>query len=367
MRSARQKSNKMAIYHLTAKTVSRGGASAKARHDYIKREGRYQADRKEVISSQSGNMPEWAKGCPGAYWDSADVYERGNGRLFKQLEFALPRELSTEQQQNLVQKFVSKITSTKDGPLPYSYAIHKGHNKENPHCHLMISERANDGYSRTAETWFKRANSKVPEKGGAKKTEELKPKEWLQEIRKDWSQQANNILELAGYQSRIDHRSLEAQGISREPTQHLGPVVSALEAKGIQTRRVRDFAKYDDNIDKIISELEAAKAQKIVIITGMSDARKLFQVEKKRLQRRIEREQKEIELDQKNRELIELEYKKQIELENNRQFEKEQAVMEFDQMGCEHTDFQEKSELEIQEDLEQEEQKIDRIRGGMGR
>ena len=367
MRSARQKLSKMAIYHLTAKTVSRGSASAKARHDYIEREGHYQADRKEVIYSHSGNMPEWAKRCPGVYWDFADLYERGNGRLFKQLEFALPRELNTEQQKNLVQEFVGKLTLVKDGHLPYSYAIHKGHNKENPHCHLMVSERANDGYNRTAETWFKRANSKAPEKGGAKKTEELKPKEWLQEIRKDWSQQANRVLELAGHQARIDHRSLEAQGIGRTPTQHLGSVVAALEAKGIQTRRVREFVQYDDNISKIIWELETAKAQKSAIISGIDNARKRFHVEKKRRQRQLEREQAARELDRKKRARVELEYPKQLEWENQRQIEQEQAAREFDQRIYERADLQEKLELEIREDLEQEDKKRDRIRGGMGR
>lgn len=296
MRSARLKA-KMAIYHLSAKTVSRGSASAKARHDYIEREGRYQADREEVTHSQSGNMPEWAKEHPRDYWDSADVYERGNGRLFKQLEFALPKELNTEQQKELVQTFVDKIMSTKDGPLPYSYAVHKGHDKENPHCHLMISERALDGHQRTPETWFKRANSRTPEKGGAKKTEALKPKEWLQEIRQEWGQQANRALERAGIDARIDHRSLEAQGITdRQPTQHLGPAVAAMEAKGIQTERAREVPQGENS--QVLRELAEARAQKAAINDGMSEARQRFQAEKERRQQEKER-QKEVERQRK--------------------------------------------------------------------
>ena len=137
----------MAIYHLTAKTVSRGsGTTAKARHEYIEREGRYKADSAEVLHMESGNMPEWAKECPGSYWQAADLYERANGRLFKQLEFALPRELTAEQQKDLATSFVRGLARTNDGPLPYSFAIHQGHDRDNPHCHMMISERVNDGF-----------------------------------------------------------------------------------------------------------------------------------------------------------------------------------------------------------------------------
>ncbi|MGG6725263.1 UNVERIFIED_CONTAM: DNA primase, partial [Salmonella enterica subsp. enterica serovar Weltevreden] len=45
-----------------------------------------------------------------------------------------------------------------------------------PDCPLMISERINDGIERPAAQWFKRYNGKTPEKGGAQKTEALKPK-----------------------------------------------------------------------------------------------------------------------------------------------------------------------------------------------
>ena len=271
----------MAIYHLTAKTVSRGTSSAKARHDYIEREGKYQADKEEVSYSQSGNMPEWAEDAK-KYWDSADVYERGNGRLFKQLEFALPKELTKDEQKELVQGYVDKLTSTKDGALPYSFAIHKGHDKENPHCHLMVSERAIDGNDRTPETWFKRANNKTPEKGGARKTEELKPKEWLQEARKEWSLQANRALERSGHEARIDHRSLKAQGIDREPTQHLGPASAAMERKGIKTDRGQAVRIGGDLGNQAERELETARAQKSAITSGINEARERFQAEKQR-------------------------------------------------------------------------------------
>jgi len=156
--------------------------------------------------------------------------------LFKQLEFALPKELSPAQQIALAAHFCREMARTKDGPLPYSFAVHKGHDKENPHCHLLISERVNDGIIRAPGQWFKRA-AKDPAKGGAKKTNELRPREWLLHSRELWAEQANHALRLAGYEARIDHRTLEAQGIHRVPTTHLGPSVAAMERKGVRTLR----------------------------------------------------------------------------------------------------------------------------------
>lgn len=227
----------MAIYHLTAKTVSRGSSvSAAVRSDYIERCGRYAADHAELLHTGHGNMPAWAADAPRNYWEAADVHERANGRLFKQLEFALPKELSPEQQFALAASFCREMAQTKDGPLPYSFAIHKGHDKQNPHCHLLISERVNDGICRAPEIWFKRA-AKDPAKGGAKKTNELRPREWLLQCRELWAERANHALRLAGHEARIDHRTLEAQGIDRVPTTHLGPSVAAMERKGISTLR----------------------------------------------------------------------------------------------------------------------------------
>lgn len=204
----------MAIYHLTAKTGSRnGGQSAKAKADYIQREGRYSRDRAEVLHTQSGHLPEWAE-RPADYWDAADLYERANGRLFKEVEFALPVELTLDQQRELVDEFARHLTEGER--LPYTLAIHAGKG-ENPHCHLMISERKNDGIKRPADQWFKRHNAKQPERGGAQKSESLKPKGWLEQTREAWADHANRALERAGHDARIDHRTLEAQGIERLP------------------------------------------------------------------------------------------------------------------------------------------------------
>ena len=265
----------MAIYHMTAKTVSRGsGSSAKSRHEYIERKGRYEKDKEEVIEAVNGNMPEWAQDDPNKYWQAADNFERGNGRLFKQLEFALPKELSEQEQISLAQEFVDHVTSTKDGLLPYSFAIHRGHDADNPHCHLIISERINDQLPRTPETWFKRASPKSPELGGARKSTALRPKEWLLETRKEWENHANKALDMAGHKSRIDHRTLEAQGIKREPTRHRGVALNAMLKSGKLT--LDDIQKPMTSSTSKEQELDTALALKSKINTGMERFRMSF-------------------------------------------------------------------------------------------
>ena len=193
---------RVAIFHLDVKTGTRGGGqAASAKFDYLGREGRYSKEAEELEYKESGNMPAWAKDDPGKYWQAADEHERTNGRLFQQVEVALPVELDERQRRDLARSFAEKLT----GPerLPYTLAIHRGEaknpgDKNNPHAHLMISERGLDGHARSAETWFKRANKRNPERGGALKSRELMTPDWIAQTRQAWEQEANRALERGG-------------------------------------------------------------------------------------------------------------------------------------------------------------------------
>ena len=148
----------MAVYHLKMSVGSRaGGQSALAKSEYIEREGRYERDREELEDKEHENMPEWAEDDPRSYWAAADEYERANGRLYREVQFALPKELSKAERLELASGFARRLTEGEQ--LPYTLAIHRGGpDGENPHAHLMFSERSNDGIGRTAEQWFKRYN-----------------------------------------------------------------------------------------------------------------------------------------------------------------------------------------------------------------
>ena len=205
-----------------------GGQSARAKSDYVTREGKYAPDKDASLDEDAtpderehvehGHMPAWAQDDPRAYWSAADEHERANGSLFREVQVALPVELSPDERRDLAHRFAVELTDVPEGKLPYTLAIHKGERenhesgkKDNPHAHIVMSERAHDGRDRDEEQWFKRANSKAPEKGGAKKTRSLMDKAWLPQIREKWEEMANRALDQAGREERIDHRTLVAQ------------------------------------------------------------------------------------------------------------------------------------------------------------
>lgn len=55
--------------------------------------------------------------------------------------------------------------------------------------------------------------------------------------RERWAWHVNAALERAGFTERVDHRSLKAQGIDREPIPHIGRAAWEMEQRGIETRR----------------------------------------------------------------------------------------------------------------------------------
>ena len=242
----------MAVYHLKMSVGSRdGGQSARAKDAYIEREDRYaKQDPEECEHVEHGHMPAWAQDDPRTYWAASDDHERSNGRLYREVQFALPNELSPEARRDLARSFAEQLTEVKEGKLPYTLAFHKGESAkpdtpDNPHAHLMFSERAHDGIERSPEQWFKRHNPTSPEHGGAKKSRAAVPKEWLEQTRQAWAQQANQALEQAGREERIDGRSLadardaayeagdraRAAELSREPNVHLDPLAVKKELR----------------------------------------------------------------------------------------------------------------------------------------
>ena len=231
----------MAVYHLKVGFGSRAsGQSACAKNEYIEREGRYAADSEEREHVEHGHMPAWAQDDPHAYWQAADAHERANGRLYSEIQFALPRELDASGRRALAGAFAERVCGGER--LPYTLALHKGEAEtpdkpDNPHAHLMFSERGNDGIARSEEQWFKRHNPKAPAQGGARKSRAAKAGDWLDTTRQAWEQTANRALEQAGREERIDGRSLpdrrdaahregdleRAAELSREPNVHRGP------------------------------------------------------------------------------------------------------------------------------------------------
>lgn len=238
----------MAIYHLDVTTGSRkGGQSAKAKTDYIARLGKYAKHRDAVVFMASGNMPSWAD-RPSTFWSAADLYERANASLFREIEFALPLELNEGQRRELALKFAEEACG-KFG-FPYTLAIHAGGGK-NPHCHLVFSERMTDAIERNPTHFFARADKERPERGGCLKADiSSKRKIWLKQTRVLWQNVCNAALENHGHKTRIDHRSNQERGLIQAPTQHLGVKASAeLKRTGTHPRHEENQRRIELNND----------------------------------------------------------------------------------------------------------------------
>lgn len=216
----------MASYHFSVKVGAKGKALAHA--EYIAREGEYAVKYQEKLEAVGhGNMPQWAKARPNLFWQCADEFERKNGSSYREFEIALPRELNPQQRQALVASFVEQELGEKHA---YSWAIHTPkaslEGGEQPHAHIMFSERIQDGIERGADQFFKRYNAKQPERGGCQKSNIAKSAEQrkleLVALRERFADLQNAYLEAYGHSARVDHRSLLDQGLDRAPEKHLG-------------------------------------------------------------------------------------------------------------------------------------------------
>lgn len=253
----------MAHYHCSIKTGPKGAAADHA--DYIAREGRFADVQKygAVEAQGVGQMPAWARENPSAFWRAADTHERENGNAYREFELALPRELSRDHQLALVERFIERELG---GQHAYQWALHADQARDGggqPHVHVMFSDRIQDGIERGAEQYFKRANRKSPEKGGALKksygASKAEAAETYRAIRGRWAEMQNLALEHQGFAARVDHRSLAAQGIhDREPGLHQGPAVAGIEARGevseVGSRQREQMAERQANREAVLEE-----------------------------------------------------------------------------------------------------------------
>ena len=194
----------MAIVHVAFKSSSQAPPAA-AHAQYIARDGQYQ-ERGGVELVESGNMPEFAQADPHSFWVAADAHERANGRTYTELQIALPRELDPSQRQELAREAIRELLGDR---FAYTMAVHVPLAKDNidqPHMHLMFSERAVTDATRgiPEERFFKR--------NGAKKDPEWNDRNKPEEVREKWVEMMNGAMHKAGIEQRLDARSWSEQG-----------------------------------------------------------------------------------------------------------------------------------------------------------
>ena len=194
----------MAIVHVAFKSSSQAPPAA-AHAQYIARDGQYER-RGGVELVESGNMPEFAHADPQAFWVAADAHERANGRTYTEIQIALPRELGKSEREELAREVTRELMGDR---FAYTMAVHVPLAKDNidqPHMHLMFSERAVDAATRglAEDRFFKR--------NGAKKDPAWNDRNKPEEVREKWVETMNRAMERAGQEQRLDARSYVARG-----------------------------------------------------------------------------------------------------------------------------------------------------------
>lgn len=228
----------MAIAPLRVRVGTRGGKTTAGGHSaYIDRVDEYtptpgarqwgRPEVDDVVARGHGNMPAWAI-TPRMFWDASDKHERENGSTYREHVLTLPRELSRQQQLVLLGEWIQQELG---GRHAYQWAFHEPDaldGKKNPHVHLMFSERQVDGLERDPEQYFRRYNSKYPQKGGCRKGYGERAGETLTQVERSgalvrqrlrWEAMVNAALEAARVVDRVSLQSYADRGldVQREP------------------------------------------------------------------------------------------------------------------------------------------------------
>lgn len=201
----------MAIYHLSAKVVSRtSGRSAVAAAAYRSGERLLDARtglahdfraRSGVVTSfiaAPADAPEWALDRQ-SLWSATEMHEkRSNSTTAREWEAALPDELDADQREALARSFAAAMVA-RFGVVA-DCALHtpsREGDERNHHLHMLTTTRAVDAQGFGAKT---RELDGGKGRGAA-----------VEEIRALWADLTNRALEAAQASARVDHRSHEAQ------------------------------------------------------------------------------------------------------------------------------------------------------------
>jgi Ti-type conjugative transfer relaxase TraA len=220
----------MAIYHLHVKVIGRkSGSSAVASAAY--RSGSRlrdeRLDRSHDFSAKRGvvhsevmlpeNAPEaWSD--RERLWNDVEAFEvRKDAQLAREVEFALPREMTQAQGIELARDFAQSEFA--DRGIIADLNVHWDIGEDGmpkPHAHVMLTMRAVDG------------------NGFGPKVRDWNRTEMVERWRERWAELANERLAELDIDARIDHRSLEAQGITLEPQSQIGASAQRIEGEGIE-------------------------------------------------------------------------------------------------------------------------------------
>jgi Ti-type conjugative transfer relaxase TraA len=224
----------MAIYHFSVKVISRAtGASAVASAAYrsASRLHDERLDRDHDFTNKSGvvhsevMLPD---GAPehladrAALWNAVEAGEkRKDAQLSREVEFAIPREMDQAQGIALARDFVQR--EMVDRGMVADLNVHWDIGADGlakPHAHVMLSMR------------------EVGEDGFGAKVRDWNRTELVEHWREAWADHVNERLAQLDIDARIDHRSLDAQGIDLEPQHKIGPAAGRRADEGLEADRL---------------------------------------------------------------------------------------------------------------------------------
>ncbi len=245
----------MAIYHFSAKVVSRAnGSSAVASAAYRSASELHddRLGRDHDFSNKAGVIHSEVmlpKGAPErlndrtTLWNEVEAGEkRKDAQLAREVEFSIPREMNEKQGVQLARDFVKK--QFVDRGMVADLNVHWDKAKDGspkPHAHVMMTMRD------------------VGPEGFGKKNRDWNSTELLKDWREAWSAHVNERMAELGLEGRIDHRSYEAQGIGLEPQHKIGPAASRRPEQGLEAERIEDHTRIArENGGKIIADPNVA-------------------------------------------------------------------------------------------------------------
>jgi len=305
----------MAIYHCSTKTINRSSgrtavASSAYRageklkdertgltHDFTRKDG---VAHTEIISNLDIEIDR------SQLWNLAEKTEnRKDARTAREWVIALPDELTADQRKDLAKNFARSLVDRYD--VIADLAIHepsKGGNDKNHHAHIMLTTRkaeldADKKLILTTKTDIELSNAKRKSLNMGTTQDDIK------QIRETWADLANNALERAGYQEKINHRSYADQNNGLQATIHEGTSVTQLRRQGIDT----EISRYNDNVKqhnaKYLNQQQQRKDS--VLQQGLNQVNQGF------------------EQWQKDQEAKRLEQERQVELQRQQKLEQQRA------------------------------------------
>lgn len=239
----------MASYHFRAQIIKRSkGRSAIAAAAY--RAGQRLEDpdngkvhdysRKRGVSHCEILIPEgaapWLADRQKLWANVHAIEKRRDSQLARELDIALPHELTAEQRRELLLKFIREQFVSRGmvadvcfhDPVP-----ERGDSPQNFHAHVLLTLRkaTKSGLHHT-------------------KTREWNSDQLLREWREIWCDRQNEALARYGHRARVDHRTLEAQqadarqrgdrgaalALDRKPEFHIGAKANKLARQGKSLR-----------------------------------------------------------------------------------------------------------------------------------